>query len=295
MADYLLLWGGGGGDDVAKSPHLARIANSVYRDHCPDDPTCRMFGFVDQRGTPSAMMRRSLLYNLHGHRMKEGVVVPESMFSEVFRSKYGKVRIFKVNDVSQESKDWVADPINRKCDAPGSWYCPGSYPPGLQEFLDQKVDFAQLEDFNQDATDEEYNKRYMEDLKNPSLARQKAIEREAKEARTNAVTNGGSGDEDVGAAVEESKEEVYKRWEDTEDTVRMYNIIKDNNIDLLKAWLELEPNKAFVRSKDGRGPMFWAFELRNEEITTILLKAGVPKDDADSKGLTPRDLLEGQS
>ncbi len=31
LADYVLLWTGGGGDDVAKSPHLARIANSVYR------------------------------------------------------------------------------------------------------------------------------------------------------------------------------------------------------------------------------------------------------------------------
>jgi dolichyl-diphosphooligosaccharide---protein glycosyltransferase len=46
LADYVLLWGGGGGDDLAKSPHLARIANSVYRDHCPGDPTCRAFGFV---------------------------------------------------------------------------------------------------------------------------------------------------------------------------------------------------------------------------------------------------------
>jgi dolichyl-diphosphooligosaccharide--protein glycosyltransferase len=47
LADYVLLWGGGGGDDLAKSPHLARIANSVYRDHCPSgDPTCRAFGLV---------------------------------------------------------------------------------------------------------------------------------------------------------------------------------------------------------------------------------------------------------
>lgn len=47
LADYVLVWGGGGGDDLAKSPHLARIANSVYRDHCPaGDPTCKAFGFT---------------------------------------------------------------------------------------------------------------------------------------------------------------------------------------------------------------------------------------------------------
>ncbi len=46
MADYILVWSGGGGDDVAKSPHLARIANSVYRNMCPNDPVCSTFGFV---------------------------------------------------------------------------------------------------------------------------------------------------------------------------------------------------------------------------------------------------------
>ena len=43
LADYVLVWAGGGGDDLAKSPHLARIANSVYRHMCPNDPTCRSF------------------------------------------------------------------------------------------------------------------------------------------------------------------------------------------------------------------------------------------------------------
>lgn len=46
LADYVLVWAGGGGDDVAKSPHLARIANSVYRSMCPNDPVCQSFGFV---------------------------------------------------------------------------------------------------------------------------------------------------------------------------------------------------------------------------------------------------------
>merc|ERR1719329_75443 len=45
MADYVLIWTGGGGDDLAKSPHMARIGNSVFDDICPDDPTCQNFGF----------------------------------------------------------------------------------------------------------------------------------------------------------------------------------------------------------------------------------------------------------
>jgi len=55
LADYVLVWAGGGGDDLAKSPHLARIANSVFDDVCPGDPTCRYFGF-DQEGNPTPMM-----------------------------------------------------------------------------------------------------------------------------------------------------------------------------------------------------------------------------------------------
>jgi dolichyl-diphosphooligosaccharide--protein glycosyltransferase len=46
LADYVLVWAGGGGDDLAKSPHMARIANSVYRHMCPGDPTCRSFGYA---------------------------------------------------------------------------------------------------------------------------------------------------------------------------------------------------------------------------------------------------------
>ena len=46
LADYILVWSGGGGDDLAKSPHLARIANSVYRETCPNDPVCSSFSLV---------------------------------------------------------------------------------------------------------------------------------------------------------------------------------------------------------------------------------------------------------
>lgn len=44
LADYVLVWAGGGGDDLAKSPHMARIGNSVFHDIC-SEPTCSEFGF----------------------------------------------------------------------------------------------------------------------------------------------------------------------------------------------------------------------------------------------------------
>jgi dolichyl-diphosphooligosaccharide--protein glycosyltransferase len=30
LADYVFVWTGGGGDDLAKSPHMAKIANSIF-------------------------------------------------------------------------------------------------------------------------------------------------------------------------------------------------------------------------------------------------------------------------
>ena len=98
--------------------------------------------------TPTPMMAESLLYKLHGHNQSPGVTVDPQRFREVFTSKYNKVRIFKVLKVSKESKKWVADPANRDCDAPGSWYCTGNYPPALQDLINQRKNFKQLEDFN---------------------------------------------------------------------------------------------------------------------------------------------------
>lgn len=286
LADYVLVWGGGGGDDLAKSPHLARIANSVYRDHCPDDPTCRAFGFLDRQGTPSAMMERSLLFRLHSHKLRPGVEAPADKFREVYQSKYGKVRIFQVIGVDEDSKAWVSDPANLICDAPGSWFCPGQYPPALNAILSKKRDFSQLEDFNKEKKqdDDEYFKKYFEHLNNPDTVRRQILEKERRERK---IAPTKQDDPEFQATVKK----IYSTWEDTEDTTRMWQLISTNNVNELKLWLESEPEKAFIRSKDGRGPMFWAFEQRSEEITKILMRAGVPHIDKDARGLSPMDLL----
>jgi dolichyl-diphosphooligosaccharide--protein glycosyltransferase len=148
MADYVLVWAGGGGDDMAKSPHLARIANSVFPDHCGDhDPKCHNFGFY-QGGKPTPMMAKSLLYKLVMNGMGDGVKVDKTLFREVHTTKYGYMRIYEVQNVSKKSKTWAMDPANRKCDAPGSWYCTDKYPPAIQPLINQRRNFAQLEDFN---------------------------------------------------------------------------------------------------------------------------------------------------
>jgi len=153
LADYVLVWAGGHGDDMGKSPHLARIANSVFVDHCgEDDPTCNRFG-IYQDGTPTPMMEASFLYKAVQHNLKPKVKLDSKLFKEVHQSKYGLMRIFEVKNVSQESKSWIADPANKKCDAPGSWYCVGNYPPALNKLIAKRKNFAQLEDFNKQSDD----------------------------------------------------------------------------------------------------------------------------------------------
>ena len=131
LADYILVWAGGGGkDDVGKSKHMARIANSVYHGHCAEDD-CDQYG-VFPGGKPSKMMRDSLVYGLCGR-----TALDTNLFEEVYYSQNKRVRIVKVHQVSQESRAYAAEPSNRLCDAPGSWYCPGTYPPSLQALFNR--------------------------------------------------------------------------------------------------------------------------------------------------------------
>lgn len=297
LADYVLVWAGGGGDDLAKSPHLARIANSVYRQMCPNDPTCRAFGFIDQHGTPSPMMKRSFLFNLHSHNIRPGVTADPSKFKEVYRSRYGKVRIYKLLGVSRASKDWVSNPKNRICDAPGSWFCRGQYPPALKKILDEKKDFGQLEDFNRKNVDEEYTKQYFENMADPSKAKAEArkMERDAEKKSKGKKLDKDDINERIEkwkkALPEATKEAMYTNWEDSEDATLMWRIISSSDTDEFKDILDVRPELAFVRSGDGRGPMWWAFENADKEIAYILTMMGVTNKDKDKYGNTPYDLL----
>lgn len=152
LADYALVWAGGHGDDMGKSPHLARIGNSVFPDHCgDDDPLCRKYSFHSD-GSPTPMMAKSFLYKAVNHG-QHGVKLSSKFWKEVHTSQHGLFRVFKVLNVSEESKAWIADPNNRQCDAPGSWYCVGQYPPALAPLIAKRKNFAQLEDFNKQGTE----------------------------------------------------------------------------------------------------------------------------------------------
>ena len=51
--------------------------------------------------------------------------------------------------------------------------------------------------------------------------------------------------------------------------------------------LAADPDLVYLRSEDGRGPLFWAYEYEAYDIVQFLLDAGSDPEAVDSKGKTP--------
>jgi dolichyl-diphosphooligosaccharide--protein glycosyltransferase len=250
---------------------MARIGNSVYDDICPGDPTCRMFGF-DRAGVPTPMMANSLLYKLHSHNIRPGVRADPSRFQEVYTSKYGKVRIFKVLSISKESREWAADPSNRRCDAPGSWYCSGRYPPALEWLEKKKKAFRQLEDFNRGGRDEKYYEEYMARMEGRKPSESSSSARGADRA--------GKADKKV-AGKKDPRADVLGR---------IKKLVSEGSVDEMAHMLATEPDVVKLRTADGRGPLWWAYEAGQTDMAALLLAAGADPEATDSEGMRPLDL-----
>ena len=70
-------------DDLAKSPHMARIGSSVYGDRIG----CHSDHFYQTReGVPSDCMRRSILWRMHGFKY-DPEVKPMDLFEEAYTTK----------------------------------------------------------------------------------------------------------------------------------------------------------------------------------------------------------------
>jgi hypothetical protein len=90
--------------------------------------------YLDHQSNPSPVMGDSILYQLHSARLDSTVKHP-TMYEEVFTSEHKMVRIYKVKDVSEESREYCE--THRNLD--GS----GNYPPALKEILDSMQAFDQ--------------------------------------------------------------------------------------------------------------------------------------------------------
>jgi len=125
-------------------------------------------------------------------------------------------------------------------------------------------------------------------LNNPERARARAIR-----AESDVQVNTEASDEvkEPNLVTQEEIDKVYNRWEDTDATTDMWKLISSGTVDDLTAMLKSNPLAAYVRSSDGRGPMWWAFESRKQDMVKILMNAGLSHTDKDKFGKTPVDLL----
>jgi len=202
-----------------------------------------------------------------------------------YQSKYGKVRIFKVLDVDEESKAWV--PKNRIPDVPGSWYAPGQYPPAVQEMFNKwnKRAFKQLEDFNveRDEDDDKYHEAYMAAMsgrrgeKKSETGTKKSSKKRTKKSKP--------------ASTEKKKDpDLEFPWQNTEETTSLWNMIHANDLESIQDWIDIEPYVVHLRSEDGRGPLWWAYEHKRKKIVSLLLASGADPDAKDASGTKPRDV-----
>lgn len=85
-------------------------------------------------------------------------------------------------------------------------------------------------------------------------------------------------------------DKINEEWEDTEETSMMWELISNGKIREFVGIVQGAPELVHVRSSDGRGPMWWAYEYKRPQMIEIMKNLGVSDERADKNGLRPIDL-----
>ena len=88
--------------------------------------------------------------------------------------------------------------------------------------------------------------------------------------------------------------EINQQWDDNSITSNIFDLIKMNDVENFKILLDSQPAYAHIRSKDGRGPMWWAYEHGRKEIIKQLKQQEVSEKLRDKDGITPLDLKDDE-
>ena len=75
----------------------------------------------------------------------------------------------------------------------------------------------------------------------------------------------------------------------------VWELISQGNLKQLAEVLENHPKVAHLRSEDGRGPMWWAYENKRPRMIELLKKLGVSDERTDQDGIRAKDIREGYS
>ena len=77
------------------------------------------------------------------------------------------------------------------------------------------------------------------------------------------------------------------KWEDNEKTTLMWQMISAGALNQFAQIIVEHPEMAHLRSSDGRGPIWWAYEHNRPRMIEVLKQMGVSEDLKDGNGVTP--------
>ena len=67
---------------------------------------------------------------------------------------------------------------------------------------------------------------------------------------------------------------AWQKWFNTEHTTLIWQLIDAGDLTSLQQLFETDPDLAYIRSEDGRGPLFWAYEYERWDVVQFLLDSG---------------------
>jgi dolichyl-diphosphooligosaccharide--protein glycosyltransferase len=83
---------------------------------------------------------------------------------------------------------------------------------------------------------------------------------------------------------------INEEWGDNEVTSMTWELISQGKFTDLADLVKKNPNVAHLRSEDGRGPMWWAYEYSRPEVIELLRKLGVSDERTDQNGVRAKDV-----
>lgn len=84
-------------------------------------------------------------------------------------------------------------------------------------------------------------------------------------------------------------------FNDSAPATMLWEQISQGNTQAVENSIESTPCLIYVRARDGRGPLFWAYEFKRFDLVRYLISKGAEENERDNQGNLPKDLAPPNS